>query len=163
MKSVSVYSDGACLGNPGPGGYGVILDHGGQRRERSKGYRLTTNNRMELLGVIAGMEALSEPCNVRVVTDSNYVVQGIEQGRAARWRSRGWLTANKTPAKNVDLWEKLLALCDRHTVRFEWVRGHSGHPENERCDELANSAATAPRLISDEAYEASIAATSPHG
>ncbi len=158
MKSVMVFSDGACLGNPGPGGYGVILDYQGRRREVSQGYRLTTNNRMELLGVITGLESLKEICNVRVVTDSQYVVQGIKQDWAAAWRARGWRLANKAPAKNVDLWTSLLDLCDKHTVSFEWVRGHAGHAENERCDELANLATASEPLLVDEPYEASIAA-----
>lgn len=158
---MTIYSDGACLGNPGPGGYGVILDYNGRRRERSKGYLLTTNNRMELLGVIVGLEALREPCNVVIVTDSDYVVKGIGQGRAASWRAHGWRTADKKAAKNVDLWERLLGLCDRHTVRLEWVRGHAGHPENERCDHLANSAASSAAssaaLVTDEGYESALA------
>lgn len=118
------------------------------------GFRRTTNNRMELMGVIAGLEALSEPCEVLVITDSEYVVRAIENDRAIQWRSRGWKTADRKPAKNVDLWQRLLTLCDVHKVRFEWVRGHSGHAENERCDSLANSAALHEATNIDEGFEA---------
>jgi ribonuclease HI len=153
VKSVTIYSDGACLGNPGPGGYGVILDHNGTRIEKSAGYRLTTNNRMELLGVITGLESLKAPSNALVVTDSVYVINGIEKGWAIGWRARGWRTAGRTPAKNVDLWKRLLDLCEQHTVAWEWVKGHNGHPENERCDELANAAAAGSQLLVDDGYE----------
>lgn len=157
MKSVTIYSDGACLGNPGPGGYGVILDHKGKRIEKSAGYRLTTNNRMELLGVITGLESLKETCAVLVVTDSVYVINGIKKGQAVSWRARGWITAGKTPAKNVDLWDRLLHFCERHEVSWEWVKGHNGHPENERCDELATEAAAGTDLLVDDNYEATVA------
>lgn len=154
-REVTIFSDGACHGNPGPGGYGVILDHGGTRLEKSAGYRLTTNNRMELLGVITGLESLTEPCDVLIVTDSTYVIHGIDRGWAVGWRSRGWRNANKQPTKNVDLWQRLLDLCERHDVRWEWVRGHAGHPENERCDEMANAAADdVESHVIDEQYEA---------
>lgn len=158
MKQIRIYSDGACVGNPGPGGYGIILQYGGERRERSQGYRLTTNNRMELMGVIAGLETLREPCDVRVVTDSEYVVKGMTEGRALAWRARGWRTAGNQRAKNVDLWQRLLAMCEQHRVEFEWVQGHAGHPENERCDALAVAAATGDSLLVDEGYEAAVAA-----
>lgn len=157
-RKVTIYSDGACLGNPGPGGYGIILDHKGKRVEKSAGYRLTTNNRMELLGVITGLESLKERCDVLVVTDSIYVINGIKKGQAVSWRARGWLTAAKTPAKNVDLWQRLLDLCERHAVRWGWVKGHNGHPENERCDELATNAAAGNDLLVDDVYEVSVSA-----
>jgi ribonuclease HI len=158
VKQVTIFSDGACIGNPGPGGYGAIMQYGGDRRERSQGYRLTTNNRMELMGVITGLEALREPCDVRVVTDSEYVVKGITEGRAVAWRARRWRTAANQPAKNVDLWKRLLELCEQHRVEFEWVQGHAGHPENERCDALANAAAAGEALLVDEGYESAVAA-----
>ncbi len=161
LKSVTIYSDGACLGNPGPGGYGVILDHKGKRVEKSAGYRLTTNNRMELLGVITGLESLKEPCDVLVVTDSVYVINGIKKGQAVSWRARGWITAGKTPAKNVDLWKRLLDLCETHVVAWAWVKGHNGHPENERCDELATEAAAGAHLLIDDNYEATVAEAAP--
>jgi ribonuclease HI len=154
-KRIDLYTDGACIGNPGPGGYGLILDYGGHRRELAGGYRLTTNNRMELMAVIVGLEALKEPCDVTCHSDSIYVVNGIRRGWAAGWRARGWRKADKKPAMNVDLWQRLLDLCEQHTMRFEWVRGHAGHVENERCDELANAAAMEPDLPPDEVFETS--------
>ncbi|MBN1575563.1 MAG: ribonuclease HI [Chitinispirillaceae bacterium] len=149
MHQVTIYSDGACSGNPGPGGYGVILSCNGVRKELSGGFRHTTNNRMELMGVIAGLEALKAPCSVTTVTDSRYVVDGIEKGWARRWKASGWMRNSKEPAINPDLWDRLLAAIDRHAVRFTWVQGHAGHPENERCDELAVAAASMPGLPED--------------
>ena len=149
MKQVTIYSDGACSGNPGPGGYGVILSCDGHTKELSGGYRRTTNNRMELMGAIAGLEALRERCSVTMVTDSRYVVDGIEKGWARKWKAKGWMRNNKDPAINPDLWDRLLRAVDKHTVRFSWVRGHNGHPENERCDRLAVAAAGAPDLPED--------------
>jgi ribonuclease HI len=148
-KPVTIYSDGACSGNPGPGGYGVILDYNGHRKEISGGYRRTTNNRMELMGAIAGLEALTEPCSVTLVTDSQYVFNGIEKGWAARWRARGWMRNAKERALNPDLWQRLLDLVARHEVRFRWIRGHAGHAENERCDALAVAAASRSDLPED--------------
>jgi ribonuclease HI len=148
-KPVTIYSDGACSGNPGPGGYGVILDYNGHRKEISGGYRRTTNNRMELMGAIAGLEALTEPCSVTLVTDSQYVVNGIEKGWAARWRARGWMRNAKEKALNPDLWQRLLDLVAHHEVRFRWIRGHAGHAENERCDALAVAAASRSDLPED--------------
>lgn len=136
-KDVMIFSDGACSGNPGPGGYGVILRCGGYEKELSGGEPHTTNNRMELLGVITGLEALKYPCRVVIQTDSRYVVDGIEKGWARSWRKNGWIKSDKKPALNSDLWERLLDLLDRHEVRFTWIKGHAGHPENERCDRLA--------------------------
>ncbi|MBN2370652.1 MAG: ribonuclease HI [Vicinamibacteria bacterium] len=149
LKPVTIYSDGACSGNPGPGGYGVILDSQGHRKEISGGRRRTTNNRMELMGAIVGLEALKEPCSVTLITDSQYVVNGIEKGWAARWRARGWMRNAKERALNPDLWQRLLDQVARHEVRFRWVRGHAGHAENERCDALAVAAASRSDLQED--------------
>ena len=137
MKSVELFTDGACSGNPGAGGWGAVLKYGRFEKELSGGAAETTNNRMELTAVIAGLEALTEPCEVTVTTDSQYVCNGIEKGWAAEWRRNGWVKADKKPALNSDLWERLLALCEKHTVEFRWIKGHNGHPENERCDALA--------------------------
>lgn len=136
-KQVFIFSDGACSGNPGPGGYGVILRCEGKEKELSGGEADTTNNRMELTGVIVGLSALKYPCKVTVQTDSKYVVDGIEKGWAKSWRKNGWIKSDKKPALNSDLWEKLLGLLERHEVRFVWIKGHAGHAENERCDRLA--------------------------
>jgi ribonuclease HI len=149
MKHVTIYADGACSGNPGPGGYGTILVCGERARELSAGYAHTTNNRMELRAVIAGLEALKEPCEVRVVTDSQYVANAMSQGWAAQWRARGWRRNSGGKALNPDLWGHLLDLCDKHRVVFEWVRGHAGHPMNERCDELAVAASLGAALQPD--------------
>ncbi|MDR1727133.1 MAG: ribonuclease HI [Acidobacteriota bacterium] len=153
MKQVKVFTDGACKNNPGPGGYGVILQYGGNRRELSAGFRRTTNNRMEILAAIAGLEALKEPCQVLVYSDSQYLVNAMSKGWARKWRANGWKRNRTEKAVNPDLWERLLALCEIHKVSFEWVRGHAGHAENERCDELATTAATAGSLPADENYE----------
>jgi ribonuclease HI len=150
MKSVTIYSDGACSGNPGPGGYGTILQCGQTVKELSQGFRRTTNNRMELRGVIAGLAALKEPCEVTVITDSQYVVNAVEQGWAKKWRANGWKRNKKDLALNPDLWTALLDLCEKHAVRFSWVRGHDGHPQNERCDELAVAAIGNPDLPEDK-------------
>jgi len=144
LPAVFLFSDGACSGNPGPGGWGTILrfaDHEGKihEKELSGGEAQTTNNRMELTGVIMGLSALKMPCNVTVTTDSRYVVDSITKGWVYGWKKKGWIKADKKPALNVDLWEQLLPLLKRHTVSFVWVRGHAGHPENERCDALAVS------------------------
>lgn len=137
MKEIELFTDGACSGNPGPGGWGAILRYNGIERELSGGEENTTNNRMELTAAIEGLSALKEPCRVRLVTDSRYVADGIGKGWAASWRKNGWRKADKKPALNADLWERLLRLTELHTVEIEWVRGHNGHPENERCDALA--------------------------
>jgi ribonuclease HI len=152
LKRVTIYTDGACLGNPGPGGYGVVLLHGEYRRELSGGYRLTTNNRMELTAAIQGLAALKQPCRVQLVSDSEYVVNAIEKGWARRWRANGWYRQNRKMAENRDLWEALLRLCEKHQVRFEWIKGHAGHAENERCDQLALHAAKQPNLPEDAGY-----------
>ncbi len=139
MRFVEIYSDGACSGNPGPGGFGAILRCDGREKEISGGDPHTTNNRMELLGVITALEALKYPCEVRVTTDSKYVVDGISKGWAAGWKKRGWKKSDGKPALNPDLWERLLALLEIHKTEFVWIKGHAGHPENERCDRLAVS------------------------
>ncbi len=139
MKHVDVYTDGACRGNPGPGGWGAVLVYGKHERELSGGEVHTTNNRMELQGVIAALSALKEPCSVTLTTDSRYVSEAINEGWVYGWRERGWRKADKSPALNVDLWERLLALLETHDVTFVWVKGHAGHPFNERCDRLATA------------------------
>lgn len=137
MKRVQLYTDGACSGNPGPGGWGAILRFGSVEKELSGGEENTTNNRMELTAVIMGLSALKEPCEVTLVTDSKYVADGVTKGWAESWRKNGWRKADKKPALNSDLWEKLLKLLKVHKVEINWVKGHAGHPENERCDRLA--------------------------
>ncbi|MDY3257217.1 MAG: ribonuclease HI [Ruminococcus callidus] len=137
MKKVFLFSDGACSGNPGPGGYGVILRYKDTEKEFSGGEPETTNNRMELMGVITGLSALKEPCEVLVTTDSKYVVDSITKGWVHSWQKKGWVKSDKKPALNVDLWKQLLPLLEIHKVTFNWVKGHAGHPENERCDAMA--------------------------
>ena len=137
QKHVEIFTDGACSGNPGPGGYGVILKYKQFEREMSGGEPETTNNRMELTAAIAGLEALTEPCAVTLYSDSKYLIDAIQKGWAVKWRSKGWMRTNKDKALNPDLWERLLNLLDRHQVELVWVKGHAGHPENERCDQLA--------------------------
>ena len=137
LKEVTIYTDGACSGNPGPGGYGVVLLYQGHRKELSAGFRETTNNRMEILAVISGLESLKEKCKVTLYTDSQYVVNAIEKNWAKKWRANGWMRNKKEPALNADLWARLLKLCEVHELKFVWVRGHAGNRENERCDRLA--------------------------
>ncbi len=156
LKCVTIYTDGACIGNPGPGGYGVVLLYGDHRKELSGGYRLTTNNRMELTAAIQGLAALKQLCQVQLFSDSEYLVNAVEKGWARRWRANGWYRQNKKMAENRDLWEELLRLCDRHQVHFEWIKGHAGNVENERCDRLALQAAQLPKLPEDEGYEDSL-------
>jgi len=153
VKRVVAFTDGACSGNPGPGGYGVILLWNSHRRELSRGYRKTTNNRMEILAVIACLESLTEPCEIEIHSDSQYVVNAIEQGWAQRWRSNGWKRNKKERALNPDLWERLLNLLPKHKVQLTWLRGHAGHAENERADELAVAALRSSDLAIDEIYE----------
>ena len=136
-KQVEIYTDGACSGNPGPGGWGVILRYKGISRELSGGDASTTNNRMELSAVINGLGALKEPCDVTLYSDSKYIIDAIQKGWAKKWKANGWMRNKKEPALNSDLWENLLQLLDLHQVEFIWVKGHAGHPENERCDQLA--------------------------
>lgn len=140
MKTVTIYTDGACSGNPGPGGWGAILRYKEHCREMSGGEKMTTNNRMELTGVIRALEALREPCAVELYSDSKYVIDALEKGWAAGWRKRGWIKSDKKPALNPDLWETLLTLTERHEMRYHWVKGHADNPYNNRCDELAVAA-----------------------
>ena len=137
MKTITLYTDGACSGNPGPGGWGAILEWEGHEKELSGGEISTTNNRMELTGVIRGLEALKEPCVVELYSDSKYVIDALEKGWAAGWQKRGWVKSDKKPALNPDLWQRLLELCQIHQVRCHWVKGHGENPKNNRCDELA--------------------------
>ena len=137
MKTVTIYTDGACSGNPGPGGWGAILQYGEHRKEISGGAAGTTNNRMELTAVIQALSLLKEPCTVELYSDSKYVIDALTKGWAKGWRERGWVKSDKKPALNPDLWERLLDLCEIHTVRCHWVKGHAENPYNNRCDELA--------------------------
>lgn len=139
MKTVELYTDGACSGNPGPGGYGAILVFGGREKELSGGEKETTNNRMELMAAIVGLEALKEPCRVVLTSDSRYLVDAVEKKWLENWIKRGWKKADGKPALNVDLWQRLLAQLERHDVSFVWIKGHAGHPYNERCDALATA------------------------
>ena len=142
-KQVEIFTDGSCLGNPGPGGYGAIMRYKQHEKTFSAGYFLTTNNRMELMAAIVALEALTSPCHVTLSTDSQYVRQGITQW-IHNWKKRGWKTTDRKPVRNVDLWQRLDLAIQGHTVQWEWVKGHAGHPENERCDELARLAANSP-------------------
>jgi ribonuclease HI len=153
-RQVELHTDGACSGNPGKGGYGVVLKSGTHRKELSGGFRLTTNNRMELMAAIVGLEQLKFPCKVDLFSDSEYVVKGFTEGRVMRWRDKGWKRDRNKPVVNVDSWQRLLALVEKHEVAFHWVRGHSGDPENERCDELAVAAYQSGELGIDAEYEA---------
>lgn len=137
MKKVYLYTDGACSGNPGPGGWGAVLKYGNQEKELSGGEPETTNNRMELTAVIEGLSALKEPCEVELCSDSTYVIDSIQKKWVYNWQRKGWRKSDNSPALNVDLWQRLLPLLETHKVSFVWVRGHTGHPENERCDQLA--------------------------
>jgi ribonuclease HI len=152
-KKVNIYTDGGCLGNPGPGGYGVVLRYGPHEKRLSAGFRLTTNNRMEIMAAIAGLEALKDPCQVTLYSDSKYLVDAMTLGWVTRWKARGWKRNKTDRALNIDLWQRLLDVCNRHDVRFQWVKGHAGHPENEACDALANQAATRPDLPPDPGYD----------
>ncbi len=136
-KIVELFTDGACSGNPGPGGWGAVLRFGTAEKELSGGAAETTNNRMEITAVIEGLSALKEPCKVMLCTDSKYVADGVSKGWAASWRAKGWRKGDGKPALNPDLWEKLLNLLEVHEVEINWIKGHNGHPENERCDRLA--------------------------
>ena len=153
LKHVDLFTDGSCLGNPGPGGYGALMRYGKHKKELAQGYRLTTNNRMEMMAAIAAMDLLKETCSITLTTDSQYVRQGITQWISG-WKKRGWLTASKEPVKNVDLWQRLDVHNQNHQIEWRWVKGHSGHPENERCDDLARTAAEGAALIEDEGYNA---------
>ncbi|MBV5340717.1 MAG: ribonuclease HI [Deltaproteobacteria bacterium] len=152
MEKVTMYTDGSCLGNPGPGGYGTILDFEGHCEELSGGYRHTTNNRMEMMACIMGLEALDHQCNLTIVSDSKYLVDSVSLGWAKKWRDNGWRLSSGRRAENVDLWERLLDLLARHQVEFEWVKAHNGHLMNELCDQLATAAAHGSCLFEDEGY-----------
>ncbi len=152
MKEVLIYTDGACSGNPGKGGFGVILSYNGQIKEISKGFENTTNNRMELMACISGLEALKEPCKVKLTSDSKYVTDAINKGWIESWKKNGWKNAKKEPVKNRELFERLIELTTIHEVEFIWVKGHDGHSENERCDFLATSAIESETLSIDEDY-----------
>ncbi len=150
MKQISIYTDGACSNNPyGNGGYGAIIVDGEEQREISGGFQHTTNNRMEMFAVLAGLESLEEACEVTLYSDSQYIVNSINKGWVYRWKANNWMRNKKDPALNVDLWKRMLAICEKHKVIFQWVRGHSGHPENERCDQLAVAALRAGNLPFD--------------
>ena len=151
---IQIHTDGACSGNPGPGGFGAVLQFGEHRNELSGGFRKTTNNRMELLAVIEGLRALKEPCEVAVFTDSKYIVDAVNKGWARRWQANGWRRNPREKALNPDLWAQLLALLDTHAVTLRWVKGHAGNPGNERADALAVAASQSRNLAVDEAYEA---------
>jgi len=153
LHQLGIYTDGGCEPNPGAGGYGVVLLHPKKRAEASGGFRLTTNNRMEILAAIKGLEMLKQPCKVTLYSDSQYLVEAIVKGWAAKWKKNDWWLNNKERAKNIDLWEKLFALFETHQVEFRWIRGHAGNLENERCDQLSMAALRQPNLPADEGYE----------
>jgi ribonuclease HI len=153
LPDVVIHTDGACIGNPGPGGYGVVLKFGSHIKELSGGFRLTTNNRMEIMAAIVALQALKKRCAVTLYSDSQILVDSIEQGWAHKWRKKGWKKGRKW-VRNADLWEQLLSLCEEHEVEFLWVRGHAGVVENERADQLSMAAAQGRELAVDEAYEA---------
>ena len=152
QKTVEIYTDGSCLGNPGPGGYGIFMLYNGHEKKMSQGYTLTTNNRMEMLAAIIALESLTRPCEINLTTDSQYVKQGIESW-VANWKKRGWKTSAKKPVKNVDLWKRLDEACNRHTITWKWVKGHSGNKYNEIVDDLARDAAGSKELLVDEGYQ----------
>ncbi len=152
MKHIDIYTDGACSGNPGAGGYGAVLLYNNFRKELSQGYKNTTNNRMEILGVIKALEALKEPCSVKLYSDSQYVVNSITKGWVYSWKKKNWIKSDKKKALNVDLWERLIGLLEIHNVEFVWVKGHADNVENERCDELARMAIASGDLIEDENF-----------
>ena len=160
---ILVFTDGGSIHNPGPGGYGIVILEDGRRREISGGFRMTTNNRMELMGGIVALSQFESPARVLLRSDSQYVVNGISRGWARKWRQNGWMRTPGGPAENSDLWEKLLALTEEHDVLFEWVRGHAGHAENERCDELARAASSKMGLPPDSKYEERQAARPARG
>jgi len=154
LKSIEIYTDGACSGNPGPGGYGAVMLYNGAKKELSEGFKLTTNNRMELLGVIRALESLKESCEITLYSDSKYVVDGIEKGWARKWQANNWKRNKTDMASNIDLWERLLQLLNSQNVKFVWVKGHANNPGNERCDELGREAIASGRLQDDKGYKA---------
>ena len=137
MKQIEIFTDGACSGNPGPGGWGAVLRYRGVEKELSGGEARTTNNRMELTALIEALAVLKEPCEITLCSDSKYVIDGLQKGWAKGWKARGWKKADKSPALNPDLWDRLLTLAEPHTIHYRWIKGHAGHPENERCDRMA--------------------------
>ena len=151
-QQIIIYTDGACTGNPGAGGYGAVLISGAERQEISGGYKLTTNNRMEMMAAIAALKSLATKSKVVLHSDSKYIVDAVNQGWAKRWQANGWKRNKKEKAKNPDLWQELLDLCQKHEIDFVWVKGHAGIPENERCDRLAVAAAQQPNLPPDPGY-----------
>jgi ribonuclease HI len=151
-KNVIIHTDGSCLGNPGPGGWAAILRYQDHEREMAGGFALTTNNRMEILAVLMALRALKEPCLADLYTDSQYVAKAIQEDWLGKWQANGWRTAAKKSVKNRDLWELLPPLLEKHDVRFHWLKGHAGHPENERCDVLARTWAGLPGLPADEGF-----------
>jgi len=157
MKTIDIYTDGACSGNPGAGGYGAVLLYSGHRREISAAYERTTNNRMEILAAIEGLSTLKEPCEVNLYSDSRYLVDAIEKGWVTRWQAAGWMRNKREAAQNVDMWERLLPLLAEHKVSFIWVRGHASNLENNRCDEMARKAIEAAtksgEFLNDEGYQ----------
>ena len=150
---LEIWTDGACVANPGPGGYGIMFKCQGQEWEQARGFRLTTNNRMEIMGALVALEALPERCKTIIYTDSEYLVNSIMKGWAKRWRSKDWKRKGSKKAPNSDLWERMLHLCAKHEVELRWVKGHNFNMENDRCDELAESAARKPNLRVDRGYE----------
>jgi ribonuclease HI len=154
MKTVDIYTDGACSGNPGNGGYGAVLMYGGRKKELSQGYELTTNNRMEILAVIAALSALKEPCSVNLYSDSKYVVDAINKGWMEKWKKNNWMRTKTEKASNSDLWIRLDNLLKVHSVNFIWVKGHADNLYNKRCDELARKAASGENLLKDDRYKA---------
>ncbi len=153
MKKIQIYTDGACSGNPGKGGFGAVLLYKDSRKELSGGYLLTTNNRMEIMGVIKALDALKEPCEAYIYSDSRYVVDAIEKGWVKKWKSNNWMRNRSDPAINVDLWEILLSQLEKHKIKFIWVRGHNDNVENERCDFLAREAIKNGPHHRDEGYK----------
>jgi len=152
LKNVQIYTDGACSGNPGPGGYGIVLLYGSSRKEISEGFELTTNNRMEMLAAIEGLKALKEPCAIQLYSDSKYLVDAINKGWVTKWQANNWMRNKKDPALNVDLWKALLELLKVHSVELIWVKGHAENAENNRCDELARDAAASSNRQIDTIY-----------
>jgi ribonuclease HI len=153
MKQVTIHTDGGCKGNPGPGGFGAVLVFGKHRKEISAGYRMTTNNRMELRAAIAALELLREPCDVTIHSDSKYLVDAVNKKWIAGWQKKNWINSQKQPVKNRDLWERLIAAMVPHKITFKWVKGHAGDAENERCDELANHAVKSTKLLVDDGFQ----------
>ena len=149
---MQVFTDGSCLGNPGPGGWAAILRYNQTEKELGGGFALTTNNRMELLAAIQALSALKQPCTVDLYTDSRYLVDAVEKKWLTAWQNNGWKKSAKQPVKNQDLWEMLLPLLNKHKIKWHWVRGHVGHPENERCDVLAKNQASQPALPPDQGF-----------